>query len=96
MDSFSIIKYPLGTESSMKQIEDNNTLTFIVNVKANKGQIKRAVKKLYEVDAVRVNTLIRSVLLAFLLLFYELLFYIYIYIYLFIFYFYHVHFFLLC
>ena len=32
----------------MKKIEDNNTLVFIVDVKANKHQIKQAVKKLYE------------------------------------------------
>ncbi|XP_055962777.1 mas-related G-protein coupled receptor member X1-like [Sorex fumeus] len=31
----------------MKKIEDNNTLVFIVDVKANKYQIKRAVNKLY-------------------------------------------------
>jgi large subunit ribosomal protein L23Ae len=43
----------------MKKIEENNTLVFIVDVKANKRQIKDAIKKLYEVDCVRVNTLIR-------------------------------------
>jgi large subunit ribosomal protein L23Ae len=39
----------------MKKTEDNNTLVFIVDVKAN--QIKQAMKKLYVVD--KVNTLIR-------------------------------------
>jgi large subunit ribosomal protein L23Ae len=34
-------------------------LTFIVDVKANKNQIKQSVKKLYDVDALKVNTLIR-------------------------------------
>uniref|UniRef100_A0A8C3FJW0 60S ribosomal protein L23a n=1 Tax=Chrysemys picta bellii TaxID=8478 RepID=A0A8C3FJW0_CHRPI len=41
----------------MKKIEDNNTLLFIVDVKANKHQIKQAVKNLYQVSG--VNTLIR-------------------------------------
>lgn len=50
---------PLNTESAMKKIEDNNTLVFIVDIKANKRQIKDAVKKLYDVQAVKVNTLIR-------------------------------------
>merc|ERR1712002_691681 len=59
MDAYSIIRYPLTTESSMKKIEDNNTLVFIVNLKANKPQIKEAVKKLYEIDVAKVNTLIR-------------------------------------
>ncbi|KAL0616839.1 60S ribosomal protein L23a [Plecturocebus cupreus] len=39
--------------------EDNNTLVFIVDVKANKHQIKQAVKKLYDTDAAKVSTLIR-------------------------------------
>lgn len=43
----------------MKKIEENNTLVFIVDVKANKRQIKAALKKLYDVDTVKVNTLIR-------------------------------------
>jgi len=59
MDAYSVIRYPLTTESSMKKIEDNNTLVFIVNLKANKPQIKEAVKKLYEIDVSKVNTLIR-------------------------------------
>ncbi|EHB01971.1 60S ribosomal protein L23a [Heterocephalus glaber] len=35
-----------SSKSAMKKIEDNNTLVFIVDVKANKHQIKQAVKKL--------------------------------------------------
>ncbi len=45
----------------MKKIEENNTLVFIVDVKANKRQIKEALKKLYDVDTVKINTLIRLV-----------------------------------
>jgi len=58
MDAFSIIKHPLTTESAMKKIEDTNTLVFIVDLKANKHQIKSAVKKLYNISAQKVNTLI--------------------------------------
>ncbi|EHB00743.1 60S ribosomal protein L23a [Heterocephalus glaber] len=52
----------------MKKIEDNSTRVFIVDVKANKHQIKQAVKiydikqavkKLYDIEVVKVNTLIR-------------------------------------
>ncbi len=39
MDAHNIIKHPLTTESAMKKIEDNNTLVFIVNIKANKHQV---------------------------------------------------------
>ncbi|TNM84881.1 hypothetical protein fugu_009059 [Takifugu bimaculatus] len=59
LDHYAIIKFPLTTESAMKKIEDNNTLVFIVDVKANKHQIKHAVKKLYDIDVAKVNTLIR-------------------------------------
>ena len=43
----------------MKKIEEHNTLVLIVDIKANKRQIKDAVKKLYDVQAAKVNTLIR-------------------------------------
>jgi len=43
----------------MKKIEENNTLVFIVDIKANKRQIKEAIKTLYDVDTVKINTLIR-------------------------------------
>jgi large subunit ribosomal protein L23Ae len=43
----------------MKQIEDNNTLTFIVDLRANKRHIAQAVHQLYEIKVARVNTLIR-------------------------------------
>lgn len=59
LDQFSIIKHPLTTESAMKKIEDNNTLVFMVNLKANKHQIRTAVKKLYDIRVAKVNTLIR-------------------------------------
>ena len=59
MDHYSIIRHPLTTESAMKKIEDNNTLVFMVHLRANKPQIKHAVKKLYDIDVAKVNTLVR-------------------------------------
>ena len=52
-------KYPLTTESAMKKIEDNNTLVFIVDIRADKKKIKDAVKKMYDIQTKKVNTLIR-------------------------------------
>lgn len=46
----------------MKKIEENNTLVFIVDIKANKAQIKGALKKLYDIDTQKINTLVRYVL----------------------------------
>ena len=40
-------------------IGGNNTLVFIVAVKANNHQIKQAVKKLYDIDMAKVNTMIK-------------------------------------
>ena len=55
MDAYNIIKHPLTTESAMKKIEDNNTLVFICDIKANKHQIKSAVKKLYDINISKVT-----------------------------------------
>ena len=59
LDKFSIIKHPLTTESAMKKIEDNNTLVFLVDLKATKNHVKTAVKKLYDIDVAKVNCLVR-------------------------------------
>ncbi|KAB0396660.1 hypothetical protein E2I00_008628 [Balaenoptera physalus] len=59
LDHYAIIKFPLTTKSAMKKTEDNNTLVFTVDAKLNKHQIKQAVKKLYDTDVAKVNTLIR-------------------------------------
>jgi large subunit ribosomal protein L23Ae len=59
LDAHKIIIHPLNTESAMKKIEENNTLVFIVDRLANKRQIKEALKKLYDIDTVKINTLIR-------------------------------------
>lgn len=59
LDAYKIIQTPVTTESAMKKVEDGNTLVFQVDLKSNKYQIKAAVKELYEVEALSVNTLVR-------------------------------------
>jgi len=59
LNQYSIIKHPHVTETAMKAIEDHHTLVFIVDVRANKNQIKTAVAKLYNIKPLRINTLIR-------------------------------------
>jgi large subunit ribosomal protein L23Ae len=59
LDKFAVLKYPVCSDTAMKQIEDNNTLTFIVDLKASKRHIAEAVNKLYDIKAVKINTLIR-------------------------------------
>ncbi len=53
-----IIIRPDITEKSMRMVEKENKLVFIVSRKANKKQIKQAVENLYEVKVVDVNTVI--------------------------------------
>ncbi|KAI9218106.1 ribosomal protein L23/L15e core domain-containing protein [Blastocladiella britannica] len=59
LNSLNTLKYPLTTETAMKQIEDENTLVFVVDVIANKYQIKQAVKDSFQVEVQKVRTLIR-------------------------------------
>ena len=59
LDQYQVLKCPLTTESAMKKIEDNNTLVFIVDIHADKKKIKDAVKKMYDIQIKKVNTLIR-------------------------------------
>ncbi|MDR2720025.1 MAG: 50S ribosomal protein L23 [Nitrososphaerota archaeon] len=55
MDSNEIISYPLMTESASVMVEKDNKLIFIVNLKAGKADIKKAVEELYEVKVSKVN-----------------------------------------
>lgn len=55
-----IIKYPLSTEKSIRLMESQNTLVFIVDIKATKKQIKEALVALYNVKIESVNTAIDS------------------------------------
>ena len=56
MDSYSIIIKPHVTEKTMNLIDLNNEITFVVDRRANKKQIKRAFEELYEEEVDRVNT----------------------------------------
>ena len=58
--SNEVILHPLISEDTIKLIEAENKITFIVNMKAGKNDIKRAVRELYEVNVAEVNTCITS------------------------------------
>ena len=55
---FMTIEYPLITEKSVGLIEKENKLVFIVEKKATKHDIKKAVEELYGVKVAAVNTMI--------------------------------------
>jgi large subunit ribosomal protein L23 len=58
MDTSEVIFYPLMTESASLMVEKDNKLIFVVNVKAGKNDVKKAVEQLYEVEVDRVTVLI--------------------------------------
>ncbi len=58
MDEDRIIQYPVMTEDAVSLIENENKLVFIVDLKSNKIQVKKAIEKLYEVKVAKVNLLI--------------------------------------
>jgi ribosomal protein uL23 len=52
-----IIKYPLSTEKSIRLMESENKLVFIVENKAKKPEIKKAIEETFNVKVANVNTL---------------------------------------
>jgi len=60
MNPYDVINYPLMTEAASRMIETENKLVFIVNMKATKIDIRRAVEELYEVAVEKVNVIITS------------------------------------
>ncbi len=57
MDVYNIIKFPLTTEKSVRIMETENKITFIVSNKAKKGEIKEALEKVFKVKVLKVTTL---------------------------------------
>jgi large subunit ribosomal protein L23 len=58
MELSDVIFYPLMTESASLMVEKDNKLIFIVNLKAGKNDVKRAVEQLYEVKVDKISVLI--------------------------------------
>jgi large subunit ribosomal protein L23 len=57
-NELDVIKYPMTTEKSIRLLESENKLVFIVERKATKQDIKKAVESMFNVKVVSVNTLI--------------------------------------
>jgi ribosomal protein uL23 len=51
-----IIKYPLSTEKSIRLMESENKLVFIVDSKATKPVIKKAMEETFQAKVVSINT----------------------------------------
>jgi large subunit ribosomal protein L23 len=51
-----IILYPLSTEKTIRLMESENKLIFIVGLNATKDQIKKAIEEEFKVKVVNVST----------------------------------------
>ena len=55
-DPYSVLRRPLITEKSNLMKEEFNQIAFEVDRRANKIEIKEAVKKLFNVNVIKVRT----------------------------------------
>ncbi len=55
-----IIKSPYITEKVTGMIDSDNTLEFLVNMKATKPEIKKSWEELYDIEVVSIRTMITS------------------------------------
>ncbi len=55
MEPHDVIIYPVMTEVASRILESENKLVFVVNLKASKTDVKRAVEELYEVRVEKVT-----------------------------------------
>ncbi len=55
MNPEDVISYPMMTEVASRLIESENKLVFVVNIKATKLDVKKAVEQLYQVKVKDVN-----------------------------------------
>lgn len=57
METNDVIRFPLSTEKSVRLLEAENKLAFVVHPKATRKDIKGAVEKMFNIKVVKVNTL---------------------------------------
>ncbi len=58
MDVKQLILGPIVSEKSLSQRQ--NIYVFWVDIKATKGQIKQAIKEIFDVDVVKVNVAVKG------------------------------------
>jgi large subunit ribosomal protein L23 len=58
MDTYKVIKYPLSTEKSLRLMEAENKLMFVIDKKATKAEVKKAIESIFKSKVLKINTLI--------------------------------------
>ena len=57
MEPYKVIKHPLSTEKSIRLMESENKMIFVVDKNAKKQDIKNAVEEVFKVKVTKINTL---------------------------------------
>ncbi len=60
MDPHKIVKYPLSTEKSIRLMESQNKLIFVVNIDADKKMIKNAIESMFKAKVDNVRTYVSN------------------------------------
>ena len=55
-----VIKSPFITEKVTNMIDSENALEFLVDIRANKTEIKKELERLYDVEIISIRTMITS------------------------------------
>lgn len=55
MESQKVIKFPLATEKSIRLMESENKLVFVIDRSAKKADVKNAVEELFKAKVVGIN-----------------------------------------
>jgi len=58
MDAYEVIKYPLSTEKSLRLMESENKLIFVIDKRAKKEDVKKAAEEMFKAKVVQINTMI--------------------------------------
>lgn len=56
-DPYAIIRRPLVTEKSLAHNAERNKVSFLVDPRANKQEIREAVERIFAVKVVEINTI---------------------------------------
>ncbi len=56
MENHTVLKHPLATEKSIRLMEAENKLVFVVDRRATKQDIKKAVEAMFKAKVTAVNT----------------------------------------
>ena len=57
---YDVLRRPVITEKSHGMVDDNNQYVFEVDMNANKIQIRDAIERIFDVDVVKVNTMVMA------------------------------------